>query len=42
MTDRLEIGPIPQALLPYVRAEFIDRRYLGFPGPVWQATTSPG
>ena len=38
-TDRLEIGPIRRALLPYVRAEYIDRRYEGFAGAVWEPAT---
>lgn len=39
--DRLEIGPIPKALLPYVRAEYTDRRYEKFAGAVWETVTGP-
>lgn len=41
MTDRLEIGPISLALLPYIRAEYINRRYEGFTGAVWHVMPDP-
>ena len=36
-TDRFDIGPIRVALLPYIRAEYINRRYEGFDGVAWEA-----
>jgi hypothetical protein len=35
LADHLEIGPLPQALLNYVRAEYLDRRYQGYEPAVW-------
>jgi hypothetical protein len=34
--DRLDIGPLPHALLHYVRAEYVGRRYEGYDAEVWQ------
>ena len=34
-TDRLKVGPIPVALLRYVRAEYTTRRYAGYADNVW-------
>jgi hypothetical protein len=35
LTDRLDIGPLPQALLHYVRAEYVGRRYEGYEAEIW-------
>lgn len=35
-TDQLEIGPVRKALLPYVRAEYLNRYYENFSGQVWE------
>lgn len=34
--DQLVIQGIRKALLPYVAADYLDRRYHGFEGPVWR------
>lgn len=39
MADQLEIGPVRRALLHYVRADYLDRRYEGFAGSVWEVVT---
>jgi hypothetical protein len=36
LTNCLHIGPLPQALLHYVRAEYVGRRYEGYEGKVWR------
>lgn len=41
-SDRLVIGPVRQALLSYVRAEYINRRYEDFDGPVWAVAAQAG
>jgi hypothetical protein len=41
LTDHLDIGPLPQALLHYVRAEYVGRRYEGYEGEVWRSLISP-
>ena len=40
--NRLDIGPVPQALLHYVRDEYLGRRYEGYEGPIWQPFSSTG
>jgi hypothetical protein len=37
LADRLDIGPLPQALLHYVRDEYLGRRYEGYEGQVWRS-----
>ncbi len=39
VADHLEIGPVRKALLHYVRADYLDRRYEGFAGPAWEIVT---
>jgi len=34
------LRPIRNALLHYVRADYLDRRYEDFAGPAWEVVTS--
>ncbi len=36
--DRLRIGPVRRALLHYVAADYLERRYQGIEGPAWELT----
>jgi hypothetical protein len=36
LTDRLDIGPLPEALLHYVQAEYLGRTYKGYEAEVWR------
>ena len=36
VTDELKIGPVRKALINYVRGDYLNRRYEGFAGPIWE------
>lgn len=40
LADHLAIGPVRKALSHYVRAAYLDRRFEGFAGSVWDADSS--
>ncbi|HEX2941570.1 MAG TPA: hypothetical protein VHO91_11015 [Rhodopila sp.] len=40
--NHLAVGPLPHALLRYVRDEYLGRRYEGYEGQVWQSFTGSG
>lgn len=42
VADRLDIGPVRKALMHYIAADYLERRYHGLEGPAWELGSADG